>query len=698
MGGPVMRRKYGNPPRAPRKGARAGNNRARGDAGSVRWSGVESLEPRELLSGQPVPLGGPGPDFLPKRIYLACDDHTDLFWTADVATYEQAFVEMLDYYVARAAATQTEPSEYQSRFSADGSYWLWAYEHDPTKTEADFQGVIDAIHSGHIKVPITPLMVSQGGMPAEAVLRGMYYPGRIEREYDVRFEFAESCENPTYPLGLMSLWAGAGAKYSWGGNWGGDTRVPGSELRDRDREIFYFTGRDGRQILMKWPSLVGSDQVGGYAEARGSYPSERPDITVNYVDTDPGFRARYPYDVIGVFGYGHDDLATTGVHLDVWAQNLTVPGSRQVICSNMVDFYQDFETEYAGQIPSLTASYGNEWDLYVATLAETSARLKRSTEKLRGAEAMATIVSLQDPTFMDGRETARDQAFMNLGLYAEHDINMWGKSAAAKQQRLDWQRGLVDGIESYVDTLQSDAAAALGGMIQASGTYERLFAFNPLSWTRTDVVEYPYSGGGPVHVVDLTTGLETPSQLVSRDSQDFLQVFAEDVPSVGYKVFEVRPGAGQTFSDAATVNGNVVENDYYRITIAENGAITSWIDKSRGDREMVRASGGRYLNDLGASTGTLTVETTGPVSVTLKAEAAAPLAHTTRITLWRGSDRIDVANEITENFDGTDDYTWNFGFNLDAADVWHEETGTALNAAEVSEGGHYADRSARSIG
>ena len=111
------------------------------------------------------------------------------------------------------------------------------------------------------------------------------------------------------------------------------------------------------------------------------------------------------------------------------------------------------------------------------------------------------------------------------------------------------------------------------------------------------------------------------SQIVTVDGQQRLRILAEAVPSVGYKVFEVHSGAGQAFSNAATVSGSTIENDLYRITLADRGAITSLIDKQQGNREFVRTVGGRAANDLGSSSGTLTVENAGPVTVTLKATA-----------------------------------------------------------------------------
>ena len=63
----------------------------------------------------------PDPQAAPKRIYLAPDDHTDYYWTADGATYQQAFLDMLDYYLDQCDSTAGEPPEHQSRWNCDGS-------------------------------------------------------------------------------------------------------------------------------------------------------------------------------------------------------------------------------------------------------------------------------------------------------------------------------------------------------------------------------------------------------------------------------------------------------------------------------------------------------------------------------------------------------------------------------------------------
>ena len=37
-----------------------------------------------------------------RRLYIANDDHTDYFWTADGDTYKSVFQDMIDYYLALA--------------------------------------------------------------------------------------------------------------------------------------------------------------------------------------------------------------------------------------------------------------------------------------------------------------------------------------------------------------------------------------------------------------------------------------------------------------------------------------------------------------------------------------------------------------------------------------------------------------------
>jgi alpha-mannosidase len=615
-----------------------------------------------------------------KRLYIAPDDHTDYFWTADEDTYRQAFLDMLDYYLDLADETEDNPTEHQSRWNCDGYLWLWTYEqHKPSR---DFERLIGRIKDGHITVPLNALVVCLGGAPAEAVLRGMYYPGKIERRYNLRFPLAISMENQTLPYGLVSLWAGAGARYSWKGLCGCSVHV-GAE-RPRDHEIYWWEGPDGSRMLMKWYSYVNHQALGGYAEARDA--AEAVEALDELTSSD-----YYPYRIAGAFGKGWDDLSTMTDEFVTVAQD-TTNDERLVIVSNQTDFFEDFVGTYGDDLPISSGSYGNDWELFCTTMAEVSASVKRSVEKLRTAEALATLVSLHKSDFMAGREEARDRAWLNFGLYWEHDWMVNGGNISY-DERAVWQRRLASEIVNYVDELYDDALMALAGMIQTEAANQRFYVFNPLNWSRTDYADIAYADLAPVHVVDVSTGEAVPSQQVVVNNQSHLRILAQDVPAVGYRVYEIRQGEGEAFADAAEVSELVIENDFYRITVAPRGAITSLIDKTRGNREFVQTFDGLALNDLAAGSGKVRVENVGPVSVTLLAEVTDPVLHTKRLTLIHGSNRIELRNEIQENFGET--LTWHFGFNLESPDVWHEEVGAIIRARLLNNDGHYADDQGR---
>ncbi len=208
---------------------------------------------------------------------------------------------------------------------------------------------------------------------------------------------------------------------------------------------------------MKWHSLAppGNQRSGGYAEAFN------PVDAVAFLDADPAFLKRYrgvgmtePYRVRGAFGFGWDALGRrTGQlyqadperyplvnHFHEVAKQQS-NAERQVIVSNEIDFFEDFERTHGDSLDAESVTYGNEWDLYCESMCETTARVKRAVEKLRTAESLAAFVSLKERDFMQAHVRARDRAYRNLGLYWEHNWTADGpisRTQRARHGRSNW--------------------------------------------------------------------------------------------------------------------------------------------------------------------------------------------------------------------------------------------------------------------
>lgn len=628
-----------------------------------------------------------------KKIYLAPDDHTDYMWTADEVAYRDAMLKMLDYYMDLNDKTAHEPYHIQNKWNCDGSYWLWLYSQHRSQTQ--FERLLQQIRTEKITVPMNSLISVMGVAPLEATLRDMYYAGEMQRKYKLPFYIALSMEDQVLPLGLSSLWAGAGAKYSWRGVCSCITEVKG--LDRRPHEVYYYTGLDGQHVLMKWysvdPELIRVPTVFRYNLGKYLEADNVPNAILDCQDLLSD-QKRYPYHIAGAFGKGGDNLLTLTDEFPRIARDAS-SDDYQIIVSNEVDFFRDMEKNYGKVIPSESLSYGStEWGTAVASMAALSAAVKRSIEKLRTAELMQTIVAKHQPDFANDLIVMRRQAWFACGLYFEHD---WTADSpdVTRKQRAEWQRRIAQQLFDYVDTLYDRAYAALSDMIAGDGS--TIFVLNPLGWSRTDYCDYPYDGDDDVRIFDNVTGEEAVYQLIQKNGRNHIRLLAKDIPSMGYKTFSIERGKPDRQNTPFTCDGETLESDNYRLTMNRQGSIVSLTDKRNNNRECFREIDGKTANDLGKHKhakgikgNDIRFENVGPVSATIVAETYFPIKHTSRVTLFKDIDRIEIENSIDENF-GNTTQTYTYSFNIDQPVVRTEEAGTILDVRQASQGGHYAD-------
>jgi alpha-mannosidase len=310
--------------------------------------------------------------------------------------------------------------------------------------------------------------------------------------------------------------------------------------------------------------------------------------------------------------------------------------------------------------------------------------VRRAIDKLRSAVGLATVVALQDPAFLGGRDAARDAAWRSVGLFFEHDIV--GGGVIGDEARIAFQEAQVATIERYVDTLLADAQARMSQFVPVATAGRRFFVFNALGFSRAAPAEVPYPGTGPFSVVAAGTTTPLPAEAIGSGAQRRIRFLATSVPPLGYRLFDVRDVApSSALPNTARFEGGVLITSRYRIIMDGRGAIQSLVEPGRGGREWVRADGGRALNDLGEGTGTVVLESNGPVSATLRADIDGPQPRTVRLTVYAGSGQIDLENRISAGFD--DLKTYSFPFAIDRPLVRHEEVGAVIFARHARSGG-----------
>ena len=605
-------------------------------------------------------------------VYLAPDNHTDYGWNASIDAYESAMLAELDFYLGRIAATAGEPPEEQARYNADCWYYLWLYEQH--RSPAQFQSLIDAIASGHITVPLNPFVTLYGALPTEAAIRAGYYPGRIERRYPIRFTLAQDIENQTNPWGIAGLWAGSGVEYSWKGICGCLSSAPFGVQRPG---LFRWQGPDGSDLLMKWYDFVDNRSWGGYAEARLNVAPTAIQSAVEHFSA-------LGQSATGLFGYGWDDveLRTDDVIVAVRGWNDTHPDGPRAVVSNIVDYFADVAQQRA-DLPVLRGGWGNDWDLWPATLATRTARLRRAVERLRGAEALAAAVYADgNAALWNTRQDALASAWLDYFKYFEHTWTDGGVGLSyVLANKAAWEEHFVHTVEAF----DADASAAFAAGF-ATPDEDRFVVFNPLAFPRTDYADLPIGGAGPYAVSDVASGAAVPSQVIERDGDRVLRVLVRDAPSLGYRVYRYAT-AGSPSSDCCTVSPALrqIENDRYRVTAGAQGELISVIDKQTGDQELAAAAG---LNAAGVGgVSSAQAESVGPVSATLRLEIGGAPPRRVRVTLVREVDRIEIEDETLAAT--ADPLSYRFAVNLNEPDIHFEEVGAVARPGMVWQGGDF---------
>lgn len=129
-----------------------------------------------------------------------------------------------------------------------------------------------------------------------------------------------------------------------------------------------------------------------------------------------------------------------------------------------------------------------------------------------------------------------------------------------------------------------------------------LIVYNPLDQPRTDTVEATVTlpqAATAVRVYETTTGQEIPSQVLSRNGRSVTVLFQASVPSVGCRVYDVRPSpTACALQTGLSVTKDGLENDRYRVAVNEAGDIRSVYDKQAKTELLAEPPTLQHFHDL----------------------------------------------------------------------------------------------------
>ena len=265
----------------------------------------------------------------------------------------------------------------------------------------------------------------------------------------------------------------------------------------------------------------------------------------------------------------------------VWPQAQVGHGPVHVISSTAEQMFLNITPEEESKLPRYTGEM--ELTNHSAGSLTSQAYQKRwirKEELLADAAEKSSVTAAWLGARPYPKERLNDAWTLAM---AAHFHDLAAGTATPRAYEFAWNDDVI-AMNQFAGVLKS-AAEGVSAALDTEGRGVPLVIFNPLNIAREDVVEATvnFPGGLPksVHVVG-PDGRERPAQI-----ENGKVLFEAGVPSVGYAVYLVEPGAVAS-SPQLRVSGRELENEYYRVTIDDNGDVSSIFDKTSG-RELLAA-------------------------------------------------------------------------------------------------------------
>ena len=503
---------------------------------------------------------------------LMLSSHTDIGLHNSQYIQRYNSSEFLDKAMKLCDETDGQDDKY--RYIAEGTWFINNYGMDRDE-KAKENLVENYIKKNKIGVcsGVAGNMIQTYGL--EEMCRSTYERKRLKEEWKIGSETMTMIDNNGLPMSMIQPYSDAGYKNivfapnQWAPItstiWQMDTSIPvcecatdagggGSRIDvsyySKLPMVFYWEDENKNRLFV-WASahynrgsiifgLIGNAPYNKFTYSK---------MLQNISDALPLMEEKYPYNTWLSLCYFDDQEPELNIieAIKEWNKNWKYPHFETV--GNLDELFDDFKKKYHDMIPVLKGDITGGWYQLPVSTAEVLSKKFEADRLLPDAEKWATIASLvSDYTYPeDDFRKAWDYLLFN-------DEHSYGASGYQGRRVYETWMQHNDWIDKATKIAEKELKIATKAIADNIETTENGFVvFNPTLQKRTELIE-----------------------------KDNKYVLAEIVP-FGYKVI-----ADSEFSckEEKTAEARSVENNFYKLVFADNGAITSIYDKELG-RELL---------------------------------------------------------------------------------------------------------------
>ena len=527
------------------------------------------------------------------KIYVITHTHADIGYTDLIPEVERVWSKGMDMAIAA--------SEKGLKWTLEGSLLFDAYarHRKPEKV----QQLVGLARKGMIEIASLYTNIEQENAGPEELIRASYYANEeMRRKYGIEAKTAMLSDITGLTWGLPRALSGTGTRYLLFG--------PGAykELTGESKlpHLFWWKSPDGSRVLTQMRSGKYRDYTQAKIFLRASEMEKAVEALLTYYES---MGADYPYDAI-LLQMAFDNVnpqVELVENIDSWNRTHSSP---RLFMATPKEFFGYVEGRFAAKIPEISGDLTSAWTDDPGIYAQATGMKRKAAAEILSAEKFSAIDQLlgSDRPYP---QAGINKTYSDMLVYTDHTYGMdnwfWEHLVLQRTKgKLDhpnwdyfkesWEDKKEYAYEAsrLSDQLLGDATESIASRIP---TDERtIVVYNPLSWQRTDVVRILHRalkiGRSDLYydIIDNTTGERVPYQAILGDRlQDTIAFIAKNVPALGYKTYRLAEAAQRpTFSSGSvSVSGNVIENEFYRVTVdPETGGVDSIYDKDL-KRELV---------------------------------------------------------------------------------------------------------------
>ncbi len=332
----------------------------------------------------------------------------------------------------------------------------------------------------------------------------------------------------------------------------------------------------GRWQGVDGSTLIASLRGGNYVAKVRSNPTSNEYWGGELTDIGGGKRVGFRYFGVGDQGGAPDETSVSWVE-----KGLHEPqGTMRIRNTSADQLAKDLSAPdiaalpvYKGELMMKTHGVG----CYTSQAAMK--KWNRKNEQLADAAERASVAAEYTSGTPYPRERLRE-AWTRFLFHQFHD-DLTG-TAIPQAYVFSWNDELIS-LNQFTHTITNGVGAVASNMdTRVKGV--PLVIYNPLAVTRRDAVEatvhFDSAAPSMLRVFDPASGAEVPSQILSIDKDTAKLLILVEVPSVGYKVYDVQPSnMPSQMSSSLRVADDRLENNRYVVKFDASGDVSSVFDK-----------------------------------------------------------------------------------------------------------------------